>query len=197
MTARVEFFQSNDNYLGNFNRTVNYLLPACPVKNVKTRNEKGNNNKSSNISSLNLKSGTGKTGVELRWYPKPEWLKLTDAQREECIKWSKTELGKVAFRQQRKAWNNKKKQERDRKRKREEGDNNGDSNNIDRSVRAALGKEVNYEASLAEVYGDSIKEVCKEMASNSNASDKAANINKMSGKTLKDLVNLRPGKTKE
>ena len=129
MTARVEFVQSNDAYLRSFDDTVSYLLPVCPVKSTKTRNDK-NNTKSSNVSSLNLKSGTGKTGVELRWYPLNDWKKLTDAQRDECNKWSKTELGKVAFQKQRKAWKDKRKNEQQRKHK-QDNDNSSNDNKTD------------------------------------------------------------------
>ena len=83
MVTRLEFVHSNDSYLADFNRTVNYLMSACPVKSNSTRN---NNNQTSNILALNLKSGTGKISVELCWYPLPEWKKLTDSQKDKCIK---------------------------------------------------------------------------------------------------------------
>ena len=70
MIERLEFVHSNDSYLADFNNTVNYLMPACPVKATQTRDN--NNNQNSNISALNLKSGRGKTSVELCWYPFPK-----------------------------------------------------------------------------------------------------------------------------
>ncbi len=43
---------------------------------------------------LNLKGGTGKTGVDLRYYEKSEFIKLPKNQKKELLEWRATELAK-------------------------------------------------------------------------------------------------------
>ena len=53
---------------------------------------------------LNFNGGRGKTGVELRWYPKPEFDKLPKKQRKELLQWRATNgLSVKAQRQAKKA----------------------------------------------------------------------------------------------
>jgi len=43
---------------------------------------------------LNLKGDTGKTGVDLRYYEKSEFIKLPKNQKKELLEWRATELAK-------------------------------------------------------------------------------------------------------
>jgi hypothetical protein len=73
-----------------FESAANFLLPTCPVA------KRGGNKKAvAEIAAVNtpgshLKNPKGKTGVELRWYPKSEFKKLTKAQKKELSAWSAT-----------------------------------------------------------------------------------------------------------
>ena len=73
-----------------FENAVAYLLPKDPV--VKQRSESGSKRPQAQISDatatgFGAKAGMGKTGVHLRWYKKPEYAKLNEAQKAELWQW--------------------------------------------------------------------------------------------------------------
>ena len=96
-----------------FEKSVSHLLPYCTVE-VKT----GTNQNNVQISDFgrDLKMGTGpKSGVELRYYKPPEFVKLSDSEKEElleCLSARKNDIKKekskeVQVKVGKKAWNKK------------------------------------------------------------------------------------------
>jgi len=81
-----------------FESAVTFLLPVDPV--AKKRKGNGGEGNFANISSANgsnpgPKKSTGKTGVELRYYKKEEYRRLSDEQKDELREWrSKGKNGK-------------------------------------------------------------------------------------------------------
>ena len=53
--------------------------------------------------SLNLKKGKGSTGIDLRWHSKAEYKQLSEPQKEELCKWKKSDDGKKATEEYKKA----------------------------------------------------------------------------------------------
>ena len=50
--------------------------------------------RNANISAIDFNAGRGDTGVDLRWHPKGEFMKLTQEQRDELSSWQKTDEGR-------------------------------------------------------------------------------------------------------
>lgn len=75
-----------------FEAAATYLLPSCPVAARKGSRDSRNADISA-ASAINpkLESGKGKTGVELRWYAREEFRKLSKAQKEELRQWTATQ----------------------------------------------------------------------------------------------------------
>jgi len=78
----------------NFEGAVACLLPVCPYQKYKHSN--GKERQPRNISEFSAKAGKGDTGVEYRWYKKPEYEKLIKKQRMELYTWQNTREGKEA-----------------------------------------------------------------------------------------------------
>lgn len=72
-----------------FENAASFLLPSDPVmKKRKLNGERGTNATVSAVTgSGKLKVGTGKTGVQFRYYPRKEYRKLNDDQRAELNAW--------------------------------------------------------------------------------------------------------------
>ena len=71
-----------DGKMNDFENAATSLLPHDPV--LKRRNDATSNKRpNAQISSATLKSGIGQTGVELRFYTTPEYMKLSAAQKSE------------------------------------------------------------------------------------------------------------------
>ena len=75
----------------NFETAVAFIAPACPVS-KKTGKSKSKNNAEIASAGFNptLKTGKGKTGVELRWFPRKEYQELKPAQKDELREWIAT-----------------------------------------------------------------------------------------------------------
>ena len=56
----------------------------------------------SNISSISTKASTGKTGVDLRWWPRHEFVKLSQEQKDELTTWQASNEGKAFIKKTRK-----------------------------------------------------------------------------------------------
>ena len=71
-----------------FEATVAYLLPQCPVS---KKRKSGTKRDHAEISGVNIpmKKGRGKTGVDLRWHAPEEYKSLSNAQKAELGKWRK------------------------------------------------------------------------------------------------------------
>lgn len=54
----------------------------------------GTNPKNITASEVKIQQGAGKTGVEFRWYPKDDYLKLSNDQKDDHRRWLESEAGK-------------------------------------------------------------------------------------------------------
>ena len=76
-----------------FEAATAFLLPADAIKDTVRKRS------AANISGLNggLKKGSGKTGVEYRYYALKEWHKMSRAQQDEVWNWRKTKEGQQSI----------------------------------------------------------------------------------------------------
>ena len=85
---------------GDFEKAVTFLLPTCPYARSSKSKSNGNN---AIVSDATLQGqGASKTGVDLRWYKKAEYDKLTKEQRAELYEWQQTKQGKKVIEAQKK-----------------------------------------------------------------------------------------------
>ena len=99
--TQKETVKEDSTYKKDYHTAANYLSVACPVK-KRNRGSKEQVRSKSQVAAtnINIKSGRGsKTGVDLRWYPRQEFTKLKNEEKDELREWSKTEFGKAAFEQ--------------------------------------------------------------------------------------------------
>ena len=95
LRAAIASIRLNTNGMrDNFEGAVACLLPVCPYQKYKRTN--GKERQQRNVSKFSAKAGKGDTGVEYRWYKKPEYEKLTKEQRVELYTWQNTREGKEA-----------------------------------------------------------------------------------------------------
>jgi hypothetical protein len=93
--SRVKTDTAANGLRNDFERAVTTLLPEDPV--AKKRPHSGNKRDLANISSVELdgdnpmsKIGVGKTGVEFRFYKRPEYLNLSKEQKDELDEYRNT-----------------------------------------------------------------------------------------------------------
>ena len=93
LLAQLANIRASTTLREDFEASVTLILPVDPVARKKGKNE---TNRQLDISSIEFKKGIGKTGVELRFHPTPEFKKLSDEQIAELYEWRKTEGGQAA-----------------------------------------------------------------------------------------------------
>ena len=69
-------------------------MPICPVALCIARGDPIVDNKTTSAGSMTLKDRIGKTGVELRWYPRAEYAEFSDEQRDELKEFKSLAAGK-------------------------------------------------------------------------------------------------------
>ena len=79
--ANIQCDQDLKGKLHDFVKAVVILLLACPVALHIARGGEIVDNKATGISAMTLKEGVGRTGVELRWYPRKEFASLSEEQK--------------------------------------------------------------------------------------------------------------------
>ena len=78
------------------------------------------------VSAIDYSAGRGETGVDLRWHPKSEFNKLSQDQKDELVKWQRSDDGKKLLKASRKTAADKKRR-RDDEDKESTGGKNGKS----------------------------------------------------------------------
>ena len=111
LQAAIGLVRANTNNMRNdFEAAASALIEVDPYK----RSQKTTTGpREANISAIDFSAGRGSSGVDLRWHPPKEFKKLTDAQKNELTDWMKTQEGKKAMRQSRKAFQKKRKRSPD------------------------------------------------------------------------------------
>lgn len=90
LQAAIGLVRANTNNMrSNFELAASALIEVDPYR-KSLRNAAGRN---ANISAIDFSAGRGSTGVDLRWHPKSEFMKLNKDQRDELSKWLKTDDG--------------------------------------------------------------------------------------------------------
>ena len=84
-----------------FEPAASHLVEVDPYRRSSQNNQI--NKPNANVSGLAFAGGRDTTGVDLRWYTKPEYAALTDDQRSELLAWQRSNEGKKDIRKQRKA----------------------------------------------------------------------------------------------
>ena len=90
LQAAIGLVRANTNNMrSDFELAASALIEVDPYR-KSLRNAAGRN---ANISAIDFSAGRGSTGVDLRWHPKSEFMKLNKDQRDELSKWLKTDDG--------------------------------------------------------------------------------------------------------
>ena len=83
----------------NFEAAAAHILEVDPYRKNSRQNTGGGNR--ANISDARFTAGRGDSGVDLRWYPRKEFIKLSQDQKDELTAWQKTNAGKKAMKKKR------------------------------------------------------------------------------------------------
>ena len=106
LQAAIGLVRANTNNMRNdFEMAASALIEVDPYK--RSQRVGGPTPKAANISSIDFNAGRGDTGVDLRWHPKGEFMKLNQEQRDELSTWQKTDEGRRTITASRKAHNKK------------------------------------------------------------------------------------------
>ena len=102
LQAAIGLVRANTNQTReNFERAAVVLIEVDPYKRSQRIMP---NNKTATVSAIDFSAGRGSTGVDLRWYPRREFLKLPSNQKTELMNWMKTDSGRelvTKFKQER------------------------------------------------------------------------------------------------
>lgn len=105
LQAAIGLIRANTNNMRNdFESAASALIEVDPYK--RSQRVPGTP-KAANVSSIDFNAGRGDTGVDLRWHPKGEFMKLSQDQRDELSSWQKTDEGRKTITASRKAHNKK------------------------------------------------------------------------------------------
>jgi hypothetical protein len=101
LQAAIGLIRANTNNMRNdFEVAASALIEVDPYK--RSQRMPGNP-KEANVSGIDFNAGRGETGVDLRWHPKSEFMKLSQEQRNELSSWQKTDEGRKTITASRKA----------------------------------------------------------------------------------------------
>ena len=90
LQAAIGLIRANTNNMrSDFELAASTLIEVDPYRKA-MKNASGRN---ANISAIDFSAGRGSTGVDLRWHPKSEFMKLNKDQKDELSKWLKTDEG--------------------------------------------------------------------------------------------------------
>ena len=138
LQAAIGLVRANTNKMReNFERAASSLIEVDPYK--RSHRVSPSNNRVANVSAIDFSAGRGSTGVDLRWYPRREFLKLPSNQKTELMEWMKTDSGRelvAKYRSERDRVSNNQNPSSRSKRK---GDNN--SNNWKKKFKRAIKTE--------------------------------------------------------
>ena len=105
LQAAIGINRANTNNMRNdFEASASALIEVDPYKRSQRT---GAPTRNANVSALDFNAGRGNSGVDLRWHPKSEFLKLPPDQRDELSNWQKTDEGRRTITASRKAHNKK------------------------------------------------------------------------------------------
>ena len=90
LQAAIGLIRANTNNMRNdFEAAASSLIEVDPYK----RSQKSTP-RTATVSAIDYSAGRGETGVDLRWHPKSEFNKLSQDQRDELVKWQRSDDGK-------------------------------------------------------------------------------------------------------
>ena len=93
LQAAIGLVRANTNDMReNFERAAGALIEVDPYK--RSYRTASSNSKTAHVSAIDFSAGRGSTGVDLRWYPRKEFLKLPASQKTELMDWMKTDSGR-------------------------------------------------------------------------------------------------------
>ena len=136
-----------------FEPAAAHLLEVDPYRRA-AKNGGGRGNGAAQISDVRFGAGRGETGVDLRWYPRKEFLNLSSAQKDELTAWQKTSAGKKAI----------KKGQKKGKDKRRRGDGDDDTSSSGGNWKKKMKKAMKTPEGLAHVMSIMAEEEAKSTA---------------------------------
>jgi hypothetical protein len=98
--ASIKTDQTANGLRNNFEASATHLLPYDPVQKKRSDHSGGKRaaadisdmtGEEADVASFGTKKGTGSTGVALRYHKKPDYVKLSKAQRAELKAWRETQ----------------------------------------------------------------------------------------------------------
>lgn len=101
LQAAIGNIRANTNDMrSQFEAASSHLIEVDPYKRIARSSQGGGGN--ARVSDTRFNAGRGRTGVDLRWYPRKEFLKLSNEQKDELTTWQKTAEGKKSMAQAKK-----------------------------------------------------------------------------------------------
>ena len=145
LQAAIGLIRANTNQMReHFERASSALIEVDPYR----RSQRVTNSistKPASVSAIDFSAGRGSTGVDLRWYPRKEFLKLPSNQKSELMEWMKTDTGRETiqkFRQERdRASSNNSGTNNSNKRRAESSNNNSNNGNWKKKLKRAVKTE--------------------------------------------------------
>ena len=90
LQAAIGLIRANTNNMrSDFESAASALIEVDPYK----RSQRNTPVRTANVSAIDFAAGRGQTGVDLRWYPRREFLSLSKEQKDELTAWQKTDKG--------------------------------------------------------------------------------------------------------
>ena len=90
LQAAIGLIRANTNNMrSDFERAASSLIEVDPY-----RRSARTGSRQANVSSIDFSAGRGSSGVDLRWHPRKDFLKLSKEQKDELSDWLKTDEGK-------------------------------------------------------------------------------------------------------
>ena len=98
LQAAIGLIRANTNNMRNdFEAAASSLIEVDPYKRSQRSTPR-----TATVSAIDYSAGRGETGVDLRWHPKSEFNRLSQEQKDELIKWQRSDDGKKLLKASRK-----------------------------------------------------------------------------------------------
>jgi len=93
LQATIGLVRANTNLMReSFERAASALIEVDPYKRAQ---RPAPTNRNANVSGIDFHAGRGNSGVDLRWHPRREFLKLPQNQKDELMEWLGTDPGRA------------------------------------------------------------------------------------------------------
>ena len=140
LQAAIGLIRANTNNMrSDFEAAASSLIEVDPYKRSMRSNPR-----TATVSAIDYSAGRGETGVDLRWHPKSEFNKLSQDQKDELVKWQRSDDGKKLLKASRK-------NAVDKKRRRDDEDKESTSGKNGKSWKSKFKKALKSEKGIKSI----------------------------------------------